>query len=151
MVHHMKKGFFNRFSLEGLEEIITTLHNKLPHLPRASREALVRAMPYIAVVGAVVYIGTSVIPGVGSPFLVPVDKEFILNGLLLRLASILTGIILLFSYRHLKVKAQKGWDGLWYVSLFQVFFGLLVFNVPAIITILLMWYVLFEIKREYGV
>jgi len=139
----------DRFTLRNLEEVIGTIFSSLPHLTKSMREVLVRIMPYTAVGLGVLYIASGLLPYVRTPFFMPSEQSFILNGLLLRLAAILTGLILIFAFRHLKLKMQKGWDSLWFVSIFQVFFGLLAFHMSTVVVILTMWYVLFEIKKEY--
>lgn len=139
----------DRFTLRNLEEMIGTIFSSLPHLTKSVRKGIVQIMPYAAIGLGVLYIVSGLLPYVQTPFFMPSEQKFILNGLLLRVAAILTGLILIFAFRHLKLKMQKGWDCLWLVSIFQVFFGLLAFHISTVLVIVTMWYVLFEIKKEY--
>jgi membrane protease YdiL (CAAX protease family) len=142
-----------KFNLHNFEEIIETLHKNLPHIPRSLRKNLAKIMPYIAIVWGVVFIVTGLLPtslGIKTAFLVDLKQAFVLNGLLIRVASVLTGFILFFAFQPLKNKLQKGWDSLWFVSIFQVFFGLLFFKLSAFLFVFVVWYILFEIKQEYN-
>ena len=145
-----KKSILDRFTLQAFEELIETFHRPLPHLPFRARRGLVRIMPYVALGGAIVYVVSGIVPNIIPPFFVTVKQDFILNGLLLRLAAMLTGVILVYASNPLKSRKRKGWDSLWFISIFQVFFGLLTLHMSGILIVVAMWYVLFEVKSEYS-
>ncbi len=146
----------SKFNIRNFEEIIGTVHSFLPHLPRVMRKKLVVALPYCVAVWGAMYIASGIMPifsdtsSLTSPFFIKVTHSFMLNGILIRIAAILTGFILLLAFRSLQMKQQKGWDSVWFVSIFQIFFGLLFIQWYIFLFVVIVWYLLFEVKKEYN-
>lgn len=146
----------SKFSVRNFEEIIETIHRFFPHLPRIIQKKLVTVLPYCVAVWGAMYIASGIMPifsdasPLTSPFFIKITHTFVMNGILIRIAAILTGFILLFAFRSLQMKKQKGWDSVWFVSIFQIFFGLLFVKWYIFIFVVIVWYLLFEVKKEYN-
>lgn len=146
----------SKFNVRNFEEIVETIHSFLPHFPRLLRKKLVVIIPYGVAVWGAMYIASGIMPvfsgtnSLTSPFFIKVTHSFVLNGILIRIAAILTGFILLFAFKSLQTRKQKGWDSVWFVSIFQIFFGLLFIRWYIFLFVVAVWYLLFEVKDEYN-
>lgn len=127
---------------EQIEEIIETVHGAFPHMPKRGRRLITELLPYVIFVLAIML-------GFGAVFYTPAHL-FKLNKIMLKVVLVLCSGVLIASFKPLSLWMKKGWYNLFYVSLIQLLLTLLFLNVYTLGGLILSWYVLFEIKKEYS-
>lgn len=141
----MKLKILDKFTMTNLEEVVATIYSKTPHLPKSAVKTVTAILPYFVLLASLGY-GAVALFNIGSVIQTPT----IINDFMVRIVLLVIAGVLIMSFKPLSYKAQKGWDGLWYISIFHTFFALFTFNIALLLTPLIMWYFLFEIRKEYN-
>ena len=140
-------------SFHEIEEFLNTTISKLPQVSPVLRIKIVSILPYLSSALGALLIASALVPFLGDfsvqdPF--TQTGLFMFNVILLRIAAIIFGVVLVVSFSHLTRHSLRGWYNLFYLSIFQVFFVILIFNVVSLVSLIFTWYVLFNIKKEYS-
>ncbi|MCX7880984.1 MAG: chromate transporter [Patescibacteria group bacterium] len=144
---------FKSFLLFLEENLDLYLGKKAPALPDNWREFLVKASPYLTILGvilAVLGLGGLALPFstfggamVGRPFL---GVNYLLSAVLLIAITVLEALAIpgLFS------RNKKGWHYLYYSALINALYNIVFFNLSSLlIGSLLSFYLLFQVRGYY--
>lgn len=140
-------------SVKDIEKAIWLFYRYLPMPHKKPREALAKAYPYLAVCAGTYLLSVAILPYIFTNY--PLDPLFNtglfnFNILLSRVLFALMGIIVFVSFERLVQKNLVGWYNMFYLSLFHMFFLLVVFSPYSLLILLVAWYLLFAIKPEYS-
>ncbi len=139
---------------------IEDVFKSLPHLPKGLNEFFVKIAPWLTGLGGIFGIlgGLSSLSGGGaaskflSNFVGVSSTYFLLSGLV----SIVSGVLLLFAFNHLRNKKIEGWMLLFWSDVLAIVQSVLSIVyvgsgiVSSVIGLAIGFYILFEIKPFYN-
>jgi hypothetical protein len=122
---------------------------QVPNLPTSWREVLVKIAPILSLVFGVL----GIIAGIGALGLSPVALFDGVNSSMLVLISgvtaIVSSVLLLMAYPHLKVRKYRGWELLFWSEVVGVISSVLALSISSVIGIVIGFYLLFQMKSYY--
>lgn len=165
-------------ALQTAEKQIGSFFKNMPALPKQSKEALVKAWPWIALVFGVLQLlaaywlvqsaraveNLNQLTNALSQYysgatvgLSAMDKSVIYLGVGI---LIIDGVILLMAYPHLKQRARRGWDLLFIASLINVVYAVISAFMAyrggvgslffGVLSSAIGFYLLFQVREFYG-
>ncbi len=140
-------------SIKDIEKALWLFYRYIPQLPDKIGESLCTIFPYFAVLGGAMLISMGILPFIFPEF--PIDPLrgsdlFTFNIIMSRILFVLMGVILIISFEKLSKKKLAGWYNIFYLTLFHLFFVLIVFNIYSLLILLIDWYILFVIKPYFN-
>lgn len=119
---------------------------------KALRKPLTQAFPYLTALVGIYFISVAVVPFIYPAY--PLDPLvntglYNFNVLLSRILFGVMGLVLIVSYERIAKRTLEGWYNVFYVSLFQAFFVLVVFNLVSASSLLIAWYIMFAVKPDF--
>jgi hypothetical protein len=125
------------------------LFKQAPNLPPKWTEVLVKIAPILSLVFGVL----GIIAGIGALGLSPVALSDGVNSSMFMLISgvtaVVSSVLLLMAYSHLKVRRYRGWELLFWSEVVGVISSLLALSFSSVVGILIGFYLLFQIKSYY--
>lgn len=129
-----------------------TFYSKLPSLGAELRQFIVNVLPYLALVFGALITFASVMDIVGTPFLSlfsSSDGAGVFQRLMIvSVLGIFEGLLMLFSFRHLRKRHKRGWNLLFWSQILWVISALITFS-PSFILGFLFLYPLFQVRDSY--
>lgn len=146
-------------SFADIEEFLSIMISRIPAPSRRIQKQLVALLPIICLACGSLLIAAAIIPYLGSLF--PIESLNVvdplansgliaINILLFRFVFLVIAIIFMSSFWLLKERKLRGWYNLFYVSIFHIFFVIIIFNVYSLLLLLGSWYVLFNVKKHFS-
>ncbi|MCX7997121.1 MAG: hypothetical protein N2691_05235 [Patescibacteria group bacterium] len=146
----LKTGADNPLSrLESLfEEYLVT---KAPYsIPESGRDGIVKFMPWIVLIAAIVYAQLALGPLGLNIFLPYVLGTRGISGLIAAILHGIAAVMLALSVKGLFAQSQEAWRKVFYAELIILVAGLFESTVVFVfVSCLITFYILFQIKRAY--
>lgn len=131
--------------IKALDDIF----KKAPKLPPSAQDVLVKIAPILSLVFGIL----GIIAGVAALGLSPValfgGAKSSMIVLISGITAIASSVLLLMAYPHLKVRKYKGWELLFWSEVVGVISSVLALSIGSVISVLLGFYLLFQIKSYY--
>lgn len=146
-------------SFADIEEFLSTMVSRLPAPSKSILNRLLFLLPVIYLAIGSLLIAAAIVPYLGS--ILPTESLEIIdplansglimiNILLFRFVFFVIGVIFISSFFLLKERKLRGWYNLFYVSIFHIFFVIIIFNIYSLLLLLGSWYVLFNVKKHFS-
>lgn len=147
-------SFVESKSLVSLEEKIMSFFKSLPKLPKEFVDFIVNIGPYLVLIGGIFSVlALLTLFSVGS-FLFYVASPFVgirsFSFYFSIIGSVIAGLMMITSFTDLKNKKLLGWRLVFWAENISVLFNLISLNLfGAVISALISWYILSQIKERY--
>lgn len=132
------------------QEIINKLDDlfkKAPKLPPSVQDVLVKIAPILSLVFGVLGIIAGAIGLSSVGLLDGIDSSF---GILVSSAAlIVSSVLMLMAYPHLKVRKYRGWELLFWSEVVGAVSAVVSISIGSVLGILIGFYLLFQIKSHY--
>ena len=146
-------------SFADIEEFLSVMVSRLPSPSRRVQKKLVSILPIIYLACGSLLIAAAIIPYLGS--ILPIESLKVvdplansglieINILLFRFVFLVIAIIFMSSFWLLKDRKLRGWYNVFYVSIFHIFFVIIIFNIYSFLLLFSSWYVLFNVKKHFS-
>lgn len=140
-------------SSHDIDEFISTIYGRLPHLSQKNQSKIVRFFPvYIVFLGSY-FVIIAVLPLIFPSY--PYDPIsrlplFTINMWAIRLMYLVFGFSLLTLHSQLKNKEMRSWMSVFYFTLIYLLISLIFFDALKLVTVLITWYMLYTIKPLFS-
>lgn len=130
--------------------MLEELFKKAPALPLSAKDVLVKITPWIALVfgilGILVGIGAAGVSPIALFGGIKVSVTVLISGILLLISSVL----MLIAFPKLKAMKFEGWRLIFWADAISIVSAIVTFDlVSAVISFLIGFYILFQIKSYY--
>lgn len=149
---------FLKSNSENLVKALEPTFKKLPHLPKSIVKVLVAIAPWLALIGGIAGVLSTLFTFIGSRQLYGFMGSWGINPFYLQLSLICTlisSIVAIIAFKDLKAEKYQGWLYLLWISLLSIavnVIGVLFYPgsiIGMLISAAISLYILFEIKAWY--
>lgn len=146
-------------SFSDIEEFLFTMISRLPSPSKSAQKRLLFLLPIIylgigslLIAAAIVPFLGSILPNMSLEVIDPLANTglIMINIILFRMVFFVIGVIFISSFLLLRDRKLRGWYNLFYVSIFHIFFVIIIFNIYSLLLLLGSWYVLFNVKSQFS-
>lgn len=147
-------SFLNNKPFTFFEGWVVNVFSKFPHLPKEIQNLIVSFGPYLVLIGGVVGIlSILTLFSIGSAAFYSVYTNSLSNVpfyYLLVISSVVTGIMMVISFKDLKDKTLFGWRLVFWSFTISVITMIITLNIiSAIVSAIISWYILVAVKDSY--
>ncbi len=136
---------------DKLIDIFDKAYSLLPEFSSETREAVVKILPYLAVIFGFLITIASVMEILGTPFIsiLAFGKSTLIQTLLLtNVLGIVQGILMVSAFSALRRKSQRGWRLLFWSQILWIISSFISLSLSLILGFLFL-YPLFKVKPYY--
>lgn len=123
-----------------------------PDLSPEVREAVVKILPYLAIIFGLIITIASIMEILGTPFIsiLAFGKSTLIQTLvLINVLGIIQGVLMVSAFSLLRKRSQKGWRLVFWSQMLWVISSIVSLS-PSILLGLVFLYPLFQIKNRYN-
>ena len=149
--NHMLQPILHNLWL--IETELAKVHTSLPHLPAEWRDLLIKALPWLVLIGGIMSV-ISVL-GVLNIFTSPFGRMYVGYGIwgvhmiLTLLSAIVSATAAFLAFPKLQKNEKIGWTYIFGASLVSGIIGILMFSIGSILGTCIGLYLLFEVREHY--